>query len=204
MHVYACIGQYMYVSVYIRLQKWWEFYVLPVFLWIFMYMHVFWQYMIELHWIQQQPSLKLYCSGQNVNKGTQGHFWQFRIYFYCSSLSGHFSCSRLAKSWPRSWYRTRGFPSPGSLDCSTRPANSTQPCCCACYKEWCCLPQLELGAISQDVREWHDIVVGHTGQVLASGDTKVWFQTEQCWNSMHGLPAYPFDVPNFNVTKSHL
>ncbi len=87
------------------------------------------------------------------------------------------SCSPLAKSWPRSWCKTGGFLSLGSPDGRTRHADSTQPCGRAYSREWCRRPQLELGAISQGCER----VARHTGQVQDSGDTQVWFQSEQCW-----------------------
>ncbi len=72
-----------------------------------MYLHVLGLYIILLQWTEQQSFPKLHCSEQNVKRAHRDTF-SAQNFVYCSFLSGHPSCSPLAKSWPRSWCRTGG------------------------------------------------------------------------------------------------
>ncbi len=53
-----------------------------------MCMHVFGLYIIKLQWTEQQNFPKLHCSEQNINKGTQGHFFWPKL------------CILLVVHWP--------------------------------------------------------------------------------------------------------
>ena len=89
--------------------------------------------------------------------------------------------SRQAKSWPRSWFRTRGCQCQARQAGRTRPMGSLLPCVHACYGEWCQYHPLEV-SLEQGATSPECVTVEqHTQPAPGTGGTGAWFQPEQCW-----------------------